>query len=241
MHSSGIDALFRASHSVPSINSSTSLPLMLWLPKCQPADASGVSTSTMRLLTVPFPWGPHWRRIQHQRQLHKASQAGEINTGICSSILSPGAPAPNCPPSITRAGKFASSISPAPAIFPTAEGPMCAGAVSRNTQLQSVVLQGQSPLNLDSFQCYLACHLDRQWSQSLLQGICKGVDMGYQGKRKTVLSGNWKSAVDNGSVVSEYLTAEVALGRKAGLFNQLPFLTYIGSPMGTVIKKHLDC
>ena len=117
---------------------------------------------------------------------------------------------------------------------------MCACTASRTTQLQNVVLQAQSPLNLDSFQLYLACHPDRQWSQSLLQGICEGVDIGFQDERKTVWSGNWKSVVDNGSVVSDYLTTEVALGRKAGPFNQPPFSTYVGSPMGIVIKKHLD-
>ena len=90
---------------------------------------------------------------------------------------------------------------------------MSAGTVSRSTQLQSVILQAQSTLNLDSFQCYLACHPDRQWSERLLQGIHKGVDIGFQGERKTVWSGNWKLAVDNGSMVSEYLATEVALGR----------------------------
>ena len=117
---------------------------------------------------------------------------------------------------------------------------MCAGTVSRTTQLQNVAPQAQSPLNLDSFQHYLACHPDRQWSQNLLWGICKGVDIGFQSERKTVWLGNWKSAVDNGSMVSNYLTAEVALGRKAGLFNQPLFSTYVGLPMGVVIKKHSD-
>ena len=46
--------------------------------------------------------------------------------------------------------------------------------------------------------------------------------------------------MDNGSVVNNYLAAEVALGRKAGPFNQLPFSTYIKLPMGIVIKKHSD-
>ena len=41
-------------------------------------------------------------------------------------------------------------------------------------------------------------------------------------------------------MVSNYLTAEVALGRKVGLFNQPPFSTYIGSLMGIVIKKCSD-
>ena len=113
---------------------------------------------------------------------------------------------------------------------------MSAGIVSRSTLLQNVILQAQSPLNHDSFSRYLACHPYRQWSDSLLQGICEGVDIGHQGVRKTVRSGNWKSAIDNGSVVRDYLAAEVALGRKAGPFNQPLFTTYVGSPMGIVIK-----
>ena len=117
---------------------------------------------------------------------------------------------------------------------------MCAGIVSRTTLLQNVILQAQSPLNLDSFSHYLACHPNRQWSDSLLWGICKRVDIGFQGKRKTVWSGNWKSVLDNGAVVRDYLATEVALGRKAGLFNQLPFATYVRLPMGIAIKKCLD-
>ena len=117
---------------------------------------------------------------------------------------------------------------------------MSVGIVSRSTQLWSVILQAQSPLNLNNFKHYLACHPDRQWSESLLQGIHEGVDIGYQGDRKMVWSGNWRLALDNGSVVSKYLTTEVALGRKAGPFNQLPFHTYFGLPMGIVIKKCLD-
>ena len=46
--------------------------------------------------------------------------------------------------------------------------------------------------------------------------------------------------MDNRSVVSDYLTTEVALGRKAGPFNQLPFSTYVRLLMGIVIKKCLD-
>ena len=46
--------------------------------------------------------------------------------------------------------------------------------------------------------------------------------------------------MDNGSVVSDYLATKVALGRKAGLFNQLLFSTYVGSLMGIVIKKCSD-
>ena len=66
------------------------------------------------------------------------------------------------------------------------------------------------------------------------------MDIGFQGERKTVWLGNWKSALDNGSVVRDYLTAEVALGRKAGPFNQPPFATYVRLLMGIVIKKCSD-
>ena len=101
-------------------------------------------------------------------------------------------------------------------------------------------MQAQSPLNLDKFKHYQACHPDRQWSESLLQSIHEGVDIGFQGISKTVWSGNGELILDNGSVVSEYLTTEVAPGRKAGPFNQLPFHTYVGLPMDIVVKKHLD-
>ena len=193
----------------------------------------------MRSLIAPFPQGPHWRRIQWQRRLLKASRAREptINS---SSVSATGAVTLNSLPSTIRAEKSVLSISQAPAASPTAEGPTCAGTVSRTTLLWNVILQAQSSLNLDSFQHYLACHLNRQWSEGLLRGICKGVDIVFQGKRKTVWSGNWKSAIDNGSVVSDYLTAKVALWRKAGPFNQPPFSTYVRLPMGVVIKKCSD-
>ena len=139
-----------------------------------------------------------------------------------------------------KAEKSALSTSWHLAPSPTAEGPTSASIVSRSTQLWSVILQAQLPLNHDSFSHYLACHPDRQWRDSLLRGIRKGVDIGFQGIRKTVWSGNWKSALDNGSVVRDYLAAEVALGRKAGPFNQPPFTPYVGSLMGVVVKKCSD-
>ena len=206
---------------------------------CQHTDASGASISTTRSSTVPFPWEPHWRRIWLQRRLLKASRAGEHTDNSSSAPLS-GTPAPNCLLSTTRAGRYALSSNQVPVASPTAEGPTCVGTVSRTTQLQNVILQAQLPLILDSFKHYLACHLDRQWSQSLLLGICKGVNIGFQGERKTVWSGNWKSVMDNGSVVSNYLATKVALGRNAGPFNQMPFSTYVRSPMGIVIKKCSD-
>ena len=173
----------------------------------------------MRSSIVPFPWGPCWRRIQFQRRLLKASRARESTRDTSSSAPSPVAQDPNCHLSSTKAGRSASSTSPTHAPSPTADQPMSAGTVSRTTQLWSVVLQVQLLLNLNNFKHYLACHPDRWWSESLLQGICKGVHIGYQGNRKTVWSQNRKSALDNGSVVSKDLMTEVTLGRKAGPFN----------------------
>ena len=192
------------------------------------------------VVDFPFPRGPCWRRIQHQRRLLRASRARDLTTSTTSSDPSPRVPAPNSLLSSTKAGRSALSISPTCAPSLTADRPMSASTVSRSIQLQSVILQAKLPLSLTKFKHYLACHLDSQWSKSLLQDICEGVDIRFQGDRKTVWSGNWKSALDNRSMVSEYLTIEVALRRKAGQFNQLPFLTYIGSPMGIVIKKWLD-
>ena len=83
---------------------------------------------------------------------------------------------------------------------------------------------GPVTLNLDSFQHYLACHLDRQWSQSLLWGICKGVDIGFQGERKTVWSGNWKSVVDNRSVISK---EPLLMQRNENRDEQMPTLEFI--------------
>ena len=142
MHSSIINVQFRASHSVPLISSSMSQPSMLQQLRSQHADASSASTSIMRSSTVPFPWGPCWGRIQLQRRLLKASRAGE-HTDNNSSIPAPGAPAPNCLPSTTRTGRSALNSNQVPAASPTAEGSMCAGTVSKTTQLQNVILQVQ--------------------------------------------------------------------------------------------------
>ena len=159
---------------------------------------------TTRSLTAPFPWGPHWRRRQWLRRQHRASRA-RVTSITNSSALVAEAPAHSFQQCTTKAEKSALSFSLHPAPSPTAGGPMSAGIVSRNTQLQNVILQAQSPLNLNSFSRYLACHPNRQWSDSLLRGIHDGVDIGYQGERKTVWSGKWKSALDNGSVVRDYL------------------------------------
>ena len=155
MHSSATNVPSKASHSAPLISSSTSQLLTLQQLRCQHADASSASALTMRSSTVTFPWGPCWRRIWLQRRLLKASRAREC-TDNNSSTPPLGAPAPNCLLSTTRAGRSVLSSSQVPAASPAAEGPTCAGTVSRTTQLHNVILQAQLLLNLGSFQHYLA-------------------------------------------------------------------------------------
>ena len=121
-----------------------------------------------QVINCPLPQGPCWRRIWQQRRLLKASRAGEICTDNNSSAPLPGAPAPNSLLSTTRAGKSVLSSSQVPAASPAAEGPMCAGTVSRTTQLQNVILQAQLPLNLDSFKCIWPA----TWTGSGVRACC---------------------------------------------------------------------
>ena len=111
--------------------------------------------------------------------------------------------------------------------------------VSRSTLLPNVVLVAQSPLHLNKFSKYLANHPDQAWCSKLLHGIERGVNIGFQGERMSIVSGNWKSALDHPEVIMEYLANEVAAGHKAGLFTQPPFSDFVRLPMGIVAKKHL--
>ena len=54
----------------------------------------------------------------------------------------------------------------------------------------------------------------------------------------SIVSGNWKSALDHPEVIMEYLANEVAAGCKAGPFTQPPFSDFVGLLMGIVTKKH---
>ena len=144
MLSSAINVPSRASHSAPLISSSTLRLSTLQQLGCQRADASGASTLTMRSSTVNFPRCPIGEGSGYEGRLLKASRTGECTDNSSSTPL-PGVQAPNCPLSTTRARRSALSSNQVPAASPAAEGPMCAGTVSRTTQLQNVILQAQSP------------------------------------------------------------------------------------------------
>ena len=120
---------------------------------------------------------------------------------------------------------------------PIASRPTSATTASRSTLLPNVVLVAQSPLHLNNFCKYLANHPDQAWCSKLLKGIEQGMDIGFEGKRTSIVSDNWKSALEHPKVIMEYLANEVAAGHKAGLFTQPLSLDFIGSPMGIVAKK----
>ena len=63
------------------------------------------------------------------------------------------------------------------------------------------------------------------------------MNIGFEGERTSIVSDNWKSALDHPEVITEYLANEVAAGHKTVLFTQLPFSDFVGSPMGVVTKK----
>ena len=109
--------------------------------------------------------------------------------------------------------------------------------VSRSTLLPDVVLVAQTPLHLNNFHKYLANHPDQAWCSKLLHSIECHVNIGFEGKRMSIVLGNWKSALDHPEVIMEYLANEVAAGYKVGPFTQPPFSDFVGLPMGIVAKK----
>ena len=106
---------------------------------------------------------------------------------------------------------------------PTANVLTSVAVVSRRTLLPDVVLVVQSPLHLNNFCKYLSNHPDQAWCSKLLKGTKHGVNIGFEGLRTSIVSDNWKSALDHPEVIKEYLANEVAVGHKAGLFTKPPF------------------
>ena len=66
------------------------------------------------------------------------------------------------------------------------------------------------------------------WCSKLLKGIEYGVNIDFEGERTSIILDNWKSALDYGEVIKEYLANEVAVGHKAGPFTQSHFSDFVG-------------
>ena len=120
---------------------------------------------------------------------------------------------------------------------PTANMFTSVKAVSRSTLLANVVLVVQSPLHLNNFCKYLSNHPHQAWCSKLLNGIEHSMNIGFEGERTSIISDNWKSALDHPEVITEYLANEVAGGCKAGQFTQPPFSDFVGLLMVIVTKK----
>ena len=74
------------------------------------------------------------------------------------------------------------------------------------------------------------------WCNKLLDGICKGVDTGYNSVKKYFLWDNWNSVVMYLELVADYLVTEVTLGRKDGPFIWPTFSNSVVSPRDVVVK-----
>ena len=121
--------------------------------------------------------------------------------------------------------------------IPSLQMSKCLSAVSRSTLLPDVVLVAQSPLHHNYFCKYLANHPDKAWCSDLPQGIECGINIGLEGEKMSMVSDNWKSALDHPEVITQYLANGVAAGHKAGPFIQPPFSDFVGLPMDTVTMK----
>ena len=63
------------------------------------------------------------------------------------------------------------------------------------------------------------------------------MNVGFDGEMTSMVSDNWKSALDYSEVIMEYLANEVAAGCKAWPFTYPPFSDFVRSLMGIVTKK----
>ena len=120
---------------------------------------------------------------------------------------------------------------------PAANILMSVTAISRRTLLPDVVLVVQSPLHLNNFCKYLSNYPDQVWCSKLLKGIEYGVNIGFEGERTSIISDNWKSALEHPEIITEYLSNKVAAGHKAGPFTQPLFSDFVRLPMGIVSRK----
>ena len=99
-------------------------------------------------------------------------------------------------------------------------------------------IQAKSPFNVKEWERLLSGHPDSEFVNRVIQYCKQGVHIGYEGLNHSVISPNWPSALENPNVIEKYLADEIAKGRKAGPFDQPPFLNFVGSPMGAIEKKH---
>ena len=75
-----------------------------------------------------------------------------------------------------------------------------------------------------------------QFVQRIEQYLTEGIDIGYNGHRKPVISQNWKSATEYDEHVQNFIHDNVQLGAVAGPLDQIP-PDYRASPLGAFMRK----
>ena len=83
----------------------------------------------------------------------------------------------------------------------------------------------------------LKFHTDPNWVKELLQGIDKGVSLGYHGLRCQRISRNLASASQHPQIIDEELGKEVRARRIVGPFDTPPIANLQCSGVGVIPKK----
>ena len=102
-------------------------------------------------------------------------------------------------------------------------------------------LQGvQTPLRADVWEKYLSTHPDREFCEYLLSGIRKGFRLGFEYRRASCVKAksNMKSALENASVVDDYIAEEVKLGRVLGPVKPESLPPVQVNRIGVIPKSH---
>ena len=127
-----------------------------------------------KVIDCPYPLGALLEKDLVSKRAAQSQKGWGTHQKHQQQCSFPQGSGPQLPTVFHQGWRSASSTSPTHAPSPTGEGPMSAGTVSRSTQLQSVVLQVQPPVNLDKFKHYLACHLEGSGVRACCRVYSKG-------------------------------------------------------------------
>lgn len=98
----------------------------------------------------------------------------------------------------------------------------------------------ETPLVREEWRKSLATHPDPEYREYLLYGIQQGFRIGFRHGSRSCKSAkaNMKSAIDNASVVDEYLAKEVKLGRVLGPLERAVCPPVTINRFGVIPKNH---
>lgn len=120
-----------------------------------------------------------------------------------------------------------------------AEVPMDCQDVSRRerVELEKLTQRGRTPVKVEKMLPYLRAYPDRAAAVLLEDGFRDGFQIPCSALENLPVCGNLKSVLLRPEVVTSKLATEVALGRMAGPFKDLPIPALRVSPLGLVPKK----